>query len=117
MTAPAAKFREEQTSPSAIRNLVRCGALRPLRRGKKHSKRDVETASERVTDGLFELRAQQRAAGTPHRNFSDREAWNEWSRRHPHALAARAATASRLASRAAHRGQGDLFITSAGRAI
>lgn len=104
-------------SKSVVRALIKAGALPFLPRGEYHDTRAALLALDRVADGLFYLRAQQSAAATPHRNFSNAEAWDAWTRRHPHALAARAASASRLASRAAHRGQGDLFTGFEGGAI
>lgn len=114
MTARASKFREDRPSKSTIRNLVKIGALRALPYGKKHLTRDAADAANHVADGLFRLRDEQSKAGLPPLNFSSAMAWDAWCARHPHTLAARAATASRLASRAAHRGQGDLFIAGAG---
>lgn len=107
--------RHDRPSKATVRHLVRIGALPALPRGRAHLTRDVIEALVRVADGLAWLRDAQRLAGLPPKNFSDEAAWQGWCRRHPHAAAARGATASRLASRALRRAQGDLFADVAGR--
>lgn len=109
------EFRHDRPSKATLRHLVRIGALPPLPRGRAHLTRDALEALERVGDGLAWLRDSQRLAGLPPKNFSDEAAWQEWCRRHPHAVAARGASASRLASRALRRAQGDFFADVAGR--
>lgn len=121
MSAPAqarrvavGEFRHDRPSKATLRHLVRIGALPTLPRRRAHLTRDALEALERVADGLAWLREEQRHAGLPRKNFSDEMGWQEWCRRHPCAAAARGATASRLASRALRRAQGDLFAGARG---